>query len=479
MRTKLTLWYVGVLALVLLVFSAGVYALTARKLNARLDAGLRTTVEGTARLFIHEKEEGDTDEHAAASAFRKYYYPRQAAAFFDQAGHLLKEQPLGTLQATLPAGALERAGLQFYLQAEAQTDDGLRVAVQRLSTGPSNAVFLVVSQPYSDVFDELELLGGILAAATPLALLLVAAGGWFLARRALAPVVAMSAQARQISGTNLTERLPVANPRDELGQLAATFNEMLARLQDAFERQREFMADASHELRTPLSVMHMAAQVTLGQPHRHESEYRDALRLIDGHTTRLSRIVADMFTLARADAGRRPLHPTDFYLDELVSETVQAARLLAAAKNIRVEWAEPGETRFRGDEDLLRQLLLNLLDNAIKFTPAEGCVNVSLHRSAKSCEITVTDSGAGIAPEAQPRIFERFFRVDKARARGENGAGSGAGLGLSIALWIAEAHDGKLELQHSDSKGSTFTVVLPCGQIAVPTGDRLSYASLA
>ncbi len=440
-RAKLTMWYVGVLALVLLVFSAGVYALTARKLNARLDAGLRTTVEGTARLFLHEKEEGEADEYAAASAFRKYYYPRQAVAVFDQAGQLVKEQPLGSIHATLPVAlaALDRDGLQFYWRAEAQTDDGLRVAVQRLRATPSGAVFLVVSQPYSDVFDDLELLGGILATAAPLALLLVAAGGWFLARRALAPVVAMSERARQISGQNLAERLPVANPRDELGQLAATFNEMLARLQTAFERQREFMADASHELRTPLSVMHTAAQVILEKPQRDEAEYREALRLIDGHSERLARIVADMFTLARADAGRRPLHPTEFYLDELVGETVQAARLLAARKNIRVEWAEPGETRFRGDEDLLRQLLLNLLDNAIKFTPAAGCVRVSLKRRADACEIAVSDSGAGIAPEAQPRIFERFFRADKARARADDGAGSGAGLGLSIARWIAVA----------------------------------------
>ncbi|MBI1765310.1 MAG: HAMP domain-containing protein [Acidobacteria bacterium] len=464
-RTKLTLWYVGVLALVLLAFSTGVYALAARKLNARLDAGLRTTVEGTARLFVHEKEEGSTDEHAAASAFRKYYYPRQAVAVFDQAGRLVKEQPLGEIHATLPANpaALDRAGLQFFQQSEEHSgaDDGLRMAVQRLPSGPSSAVFLVVGQSASEVVDDLELLGGILAAAAPLALLLVAAGGWFLARRALTPVVAMSEQARQISSENLAERLPVANARDELGQLAETFNEMLARLQSAFEQQRSFMADASHELRTPLSVIHTAAQVTLELPHRQEEEYRDALRLIDGHTTRLSRIVADMFTLARADAGRRPLQPTEFYLDELVGETVQAARLLAARKNIRVEWSEPGETRFRGDEDLLRQLLLNLLDNAIKFTPVDGAIRVYLTRQAAACEIAVSDTGAGIATEVQPQIFERFFRVDKARARADNGAGSGAGLGLSIARWIAEAHAGSLELRRSDQQGSTFAVRLP------------------
>jgi heavy metal sensor kinase len=471
-RTKLTLWYVGLLALVLIAFSLGVYALMARKLQGRLDAGLRVAVEGVVRLIVHEKEEGETDQYAAGSALRKSYFPRQAVAFFDQNGGLLKEKMLGEIQATLPAGipGLDRDGLQFYTLPEAQTgiDDGLRVAVERIKTGPQSAIFLVICQPVEDVSGDLELLGGILIVAVPLALLGVAAIGWFLARKSLAPVVEMSERARQISAENLERRLPVINPRDELGQLATTFNELLARLneafakqQEAFAQQRQFMADASHELRTPLYVMRTAGEVTMDQEQCEASEYREALAMINQQTRHLTRIVEDMFTLARADAGQRQPESRDLYLDELVAETTRAAQVLAERKGLKVEIAPLDETPYRGDEGLLRQMLLNLLDNAVKYTPAGGAVRVSLARHDSRYEIIVADTGVGIPSEAQPHIFERFYRADKARTRGKAGANGGAGLGLSIARWIAEAHNGQIDLRHSDQRGSTFVIALP------------------
>ncbi|MCG3163690.1 MAG: Adaptive-response sensory-kinase SasA [Acidobacteria bacterium] len=468
-RTRLTLWYVGVLALTLVLFSVGVYALVERKLHARLDAGLRTTIEGTTRLFVHEKDEGEADEEAARSALRKYYYPRQAVAIFDKSGRLLKEKTFGDIHATLPASVttLDRDGLQFYTLSEAQTgiDDGLRTAAQRIVAAPQSTVFLIVCQPVEDTSDDLELLFGILATSVPLALLVVAAGGWFLARKALAPVVAMSERARQISAENLERRLPVANPRDELGQLASAFNELLARLDASFNLQRQFMTDASHELRTPLSVMRTTTQVILEKPRREENEYRDALAMINDQTLRLARIVDDMFTLARADAGRRPLTLGSFYLDELIGETARAASVLAARKGVTVEAAESAEILCYGDEDLLRQMLLNLLDNAIRHTPAGGVVRVNLTQSDSTCEVIVSDTGEGIPVEAQPHIFERFYRVDKARSRSNSGAnganGGGAGLGLSIARWIAEAHNGTIRLAHSGPAGAAFAVELP------------------
>ena len=192
----------------------------------------------------------------------------------------------------------------------------------------------------------------------------------------------MSEQARRISAENLEERLPVANARDELGRLAVVFNELLARVNAAFAQQRQFMADASHELRTPVSVAQTAAGVTLEQPQRAEAEYRDALQVINDQTRRLSRIVEDMFTLARADAGRLPLRLSRFYLDELLAETARAATVLAAPQGINVDLPLIAETPFEGDEDLLRQMLLNLLDNAIKHTPAGGTVRLSLAQQA-------------------------------------------------------------------------------------------------
>lgn len=182
---------------------------------------------------------------------------------------------------------------------------------------------------------------------------------------------------------------------------------------------------------------------------------------MDAQTRRMRRIVEDMFTLARADAGHRALERTDLYLDELVSETARAASVLASRKGVKVEVAASSETSFCGDEGLLRQMLLNLLDNAIKHTPAGGVVRVRLACHNSTHEITVADTGNGVPVEAQPHIFERFYRVDKARSRNGAGDGGGAGLGLSIARWIAEAHDGRLTLRHSGETGSVFVASLP------------------
>jgi heavy metal sensor kinase len=265
-----------------------------------------------------------------------------------------------------------------------------------------------------------------------------------------------------MSAENLEQRLPITNANDELGRLAATFNELLGRLDESLSQQRRFMADASHELRTPLSVMRTATGVTLEQEQRSESEYRDALKVIDEQARRLTRIVADMFTLARADAGRRALNRSDFYLDELLWECVRAASVLGSHKGVTIEVGELVEVPYRGDEGLLRQLILNLLDNAIKHTPSGGKVRVSLESQNSQYKIIVSDSGTGIPPEAQPHIFERFYRVDKSRSRTEaSDLGAGAGLGLSIARWIAETHHGRVELESSGSKGSVFVASFP------------------
>jgi heavy metal sensor kinase len=295
----------------------------------------------------------------------------------------------------------------------------------------------------------------------PLALALAWIGGWFLARKSLGPVVKMSEAARRMGVDKPEQRLPIANPRDELGQLAVTFNELLSRLNAAIAQQRQFMADASHELRTPISVMNTTAQVTLEKTRRDEAEYRDAITIMAEQTRRLARIVEDMFTLARADAGRRELQKASLYLDELIAETVHAARVLAERKGVTVAFDQPAEAPYFGDEELLRQLVLNLLDNAIRHTPAEGTVTVQLSRQDSAHVVSVADTGGGIPLEAQPHIFERFYRSDKSRTREGEANGSGAGLGLSIARWIAEAHGGQLDLLSSDERGSVFVATLP------------------
>jgi heavy metal sensor kinase len=467
MSTKLTLWYTGVLALALALFSGGVHALMQRKLAGRMDENLRAGIEAMTRFFIHEKAEGETDQNSARSVLRESHFHDQAVAFYDSQGSLLAEQPLrDKLHARLPDSFTERAdnGVQFSTLAAAQSgiDDGLRVAAYRI-TAPSmkTPCFVVISEPLTELLDDLELLRDIFYIAAPVALALAGLGGWFLARKSLSPVAEISERARRIGADNLDERLPVANSRDELGQMAATFNELLGRLSRAFAQQQQFMADASHELRTPVSVIRTASEATLAQPVDDVSEYREALAVTGEQARRLTRIIEDMFLLARADAGKRELRPGNLYLDELVAEAARAAGVLAERKGVSVECSPAPETPYRGDEDLLWQMLLNLLDNAIKYTPAGGKVSLGLARTGANHVITVADTGAGIPVEAQPYVFERFYRADKARERAEAGASGGSGLGLPIARWIAEAHGGQISLGRSDLCGSAFVITLP------------------
>jgi heavy metal sensor kinase len=272
--------------------------------------------------------------------------------------------------------------------------------------------------------------------------------------------VAMSEQARSIGAENLDTRLSVRHPDDELGHLAQSFNSLLDRLSVSFERQKRFVADASHELRTPVAILCGETEVALAKEDRTQAEYREVLRILADESKRLKRIVEDLFTLARADAGQYPLSYSDFYLDELAAECAKNMRTLAAAKQITLTCEPTGEAPVRADEALIRRLLLNLLDNAIKYTQAGGTVSLHVENHDGVYDLNITDSGPGIPADLQSRIFERFFRVDKSRSRKDQDGG-GAGLGLSIAAWIARAHQGKLELTRSGSEGSIFTATLP------------------
>jgi len=465
-RARLTLWYVGVLALVLVAFSIGVYAVVTAILYDSLDTELSATMDETSLSLVHaidvEKREEKT---GASSVLDEHIAPRQAAAIFDTSGNLVAEEDAdGIIHASLPSLDLVPAtGTQLYTLPTTQQDrvDQRRIAVERIHTA-SKSYILVVSQPFDVVRRDLRLLRLILIFVVLGTLALTGFGGWFLARRSLAPVVQMTERARRISAENLDQRLPVSNSNDELGRLASTFNELLTRLDNAFEQQHRFMADASHELRTPLSVMRTATGVTLEQQSRSDSEYREALSIIDVQARRLTHIVEEMFMLARADGGQRVLQMSLFSLDKLLCETSLAAEVLATSKGITIEVGEIPEVHYRGDEGLLRQMVLNLLDNAIKHTLPGGVVRIALERKSTTYAVVVSDTGTGIPLEAQPHIFERFYRVDKARSRAEASAvGGGAGLGLAIAKWTAEAHLGRLELQHSDSRGSTFVASLP------------------
>lgn len=464
-RGRLTLWYVGVLALLLIGFSVGVYSVMSGILYGRVDAVLSPVVTGTVSMLGKEADEPGGIVFAPRHTLRALSFPETSLAIFNPEGRLIVDKPIGGYRSAAPP---EIAGLplneirKYTARAASGVGGMYRNAAMKVDVPVVHKTYVVVAtQSLDGVAKQLETLRRVFYIALPAGLLMAGFGGWFLARKSLQPVVAMSEQARRIGAQNLDDRLSVANARDELGRLALTFNELLSRLGAAFSQQRQFMADASHELRTPVSVIQTATSVALDSEHRDESEYRGMLAMIDGQVRRLTRIVEDLFRLSRADSGRYVLKSHDFYLDELLNETAHAATLLASSKNIIIETPGPAELLYHGDEDLLRQMISNLLDNAIKYTSPGGTIRLGLEASGRDYVISIADSGPGIPAEAQPHIFERFFRADKSRNGGEHNGDGGAGLGLSIARWAAEAHHGCLNLKRSDEHGSVFVAVLP------------------
>ncbi len=460
-RGRLTLWYVSALALILVLFGVAVYVLLSRALHRRVDSALRSTIEISITSLTHDTQEGQSPQSAAQSTAAELSHPQQAMMIFDDSGQLLATHPgEEELQLQLPdRTTIPDADVSLYTIAQGvNRKTNHRVALRRVTIPPAGTRYIILaSQPLKPVEDELETLREILYFATPIVLLVAGFGGWFLARQGLAPVTAMARSARQISAGSLDQQLPVVNPRDELGQLATTFNDLLARLNAAFEEQRRFMADASHELRNPLSVISTATGVTLKKERRDEEEYREALHMVAEQTRRLSRIVNDMFMLARADAGQYPLRKQTLYLNDLLEEAARAGAVLASDRRASVQLTNLPEAVFHGDEDLLRQMLLNLVDNAVKFTPSDGAVTLSLERRKDEYLLSVTDTGPGIPAEARRHIFERFYRAEKGHTRAEDGAG----LGLAIARWIARAHNGDIELVDADVSRTKFIIRLP------------------
>ena len=483
-RARLTLWYTAVLGLVLVALSLITYFIFWRSTEQRTDTNLSELSEAfltTLDAEVKDQAGPNAFKSAAQVAITEHRFRDHVFAIYDANGEkAVSSQDVPSAASapdSSPAGLLASRSFRRFLDSAARTDrffgkvrgneDGYRGFARHFSLEgkPYTLVILQSLHPQEEMLEEVT---QTFAWVIPIAILLASGGGYFLARKSLAPVVAMSSQAGRIGAANLHERLAVQNERDELGHLANSFNNLLDRLSESFERQRRFMADASHELRTPVAILRGEAEVALSQQARSLEEYRESLGVLHQEAERLTHIVEDLFTLTRADAGQYPLQPHNFYLDELIAECVHSARTLALAKKISLAIDGASESPIHADESLLRRMILNLLDNAIKYTPEGGQVTVACRRQCDEYTLSITDTGTGIPAELQPRIFERFFRADKARSRSESDGG-GAGLGLAISRWIAEAHQGRLELTRSDSTGSTFTAYLPANPGHTPS----------
>ena len=458
-RTRLTLWYVGVLAAALIIVAVLIYVLLERALYLRVDETLDAGIRIAMTSLENDLREGQGHADSARSTAAELSSRTQMLAIYGTDGRLLAEGGRdGDLEIVLPPlDAIPDGDVLLQTVLETDGDDRHRLALRRVSLPPSEYV-VVAGTALEPMDEELEFLRGILAYIVPIALGIAGIGGWFLARQSLSPVVAMADRARRIGVENLSERLPVANPRDELGHLAETFNELLGRLETSLILQRQFMADASHELRTPVATARTAASVALQQEHRDESDYRETLAIVEQQTVRLSRVVDDMFTLARADAGNFPVRITPMYLDEVIDEVVRAARVIASTKNVSIDPLTIRSAAFAGDEDLIRRMIVNLIDNAVRHAPPGSTVRVDLDQTGTGYVIAIRDQGPGIPPEIRPHIFERFYRGDAARRHDVH---DGAGLGLALARWIASVHGGDVALARSSPSGSTFVVSLP------------------
>jgi two-component system OmpR family sensor kinase len=460
-RARLTLWYTAVVAVVLIAFSALSYVLLAREIRASTDASLQDTARELAGAVGHDPLIFSGSGTAVALDFR---FSDRAIFVFTPAGRLIASSrfKLSPAEQQELAAAVRRGLRGFGTIPGGPDRDGIRLFAMPV-TVMGQRYLIVVAGTLDQQIDRLEDARHATFFGIPFALLLASGGGYLLARKALRPVTVMSRQARQIGAETLAARIAVANEGDELAFLAHTLNDLLERLQRSFEMQRRFMADASHELRTPLAVIQGEADVTLSRMDRSVGEYRESVEVMQKSALKLTRIVQNLFLLARTDAGGYPIRITAFYLDELIADCVRALRNIAAGRGVNIEQRVEPDLRVDADEELLHRMILNLLDNALKFTPAGGTVAISAGREGGNIVLRVADGGPGIAPEDQARIFERFYRADRARQPQDvsAAASSGAGLGLPIARWIAEAHGGSLSLERSDGRGSTFTVVLP------------------
>lgn len=473
-RARLTIWYSVMVALPLVGFAVISYLIFSTSLIRRTDGFLDDALTVFQNELLVERRQLPAAEEAIRTTVREVRFRDLAIVVLDDGGQVVASSTAAPEMGSRGSGHTTPSlfGINEAMEEREQRGDeaswratlsgpgsGYRVQVRPVVVGEGRFRIAGI-YPLAEVEETLEGIRRLYVVMIPLLILLAGTGGWFLARRSFRPVSEMAERATEISATTLHERLPVASD-DELGALARVFNDLLDRLQESFQQQKRFMADASHELRSPTAILRSETDVTLSREHRSEEEYRESLTVIKDGARRLTRVVDDLFLLARSDAGHPVMQPVPLYLDEVIRDTVRAVRPLAEGKGLDLSLSGTVEESLRGDPDLLGRLLLNLLDNAVEHSPRGGTVRVAMASSEEAVEVRVSDQGPGIPPDAKDRIFQRFFRVDPSRSRDGAGSTGGAGLGLAIARRIAEMHGGSLELAHSRPGSTEFILTLP------------------
>lgn len=459
LRVRLTLWYGSALATVLIIFSIVLYAITARNLRDAVDQSLEETAATAVRSLEERGFLPLIDEEELLSQFPELARIDKFFQIFSPSGTITIRSPnIKQHEVPLSRAAMETTfnGKTIFESAKYPNEPPLRlISVPIIYRG--NLLYIVqVGTSMESIEDTLRRFLVLLTVAIPIALAVSLAGGWFLAGRALRPVDAITLAAQRIAAGDLSQRLTMSAAPDEIGRLAGTFNDMIGRLDASFRQIRQFTSDASHELRTPLTVMKGETELVLRRPRPLE-DYQSVLESNLEEIDRMTHIVDELLFLSRADMGEVKMESLPVALESLVEDIYRQATLLGQDRNIEVVLGTVMPAVVQGDELRLRELLLNLVENAVKYSYPGGKVEVALVTDGRQARLSVTDQGIGIAKEDHKRIFDRFFRTDDARAHTKKGTG----LGLAICAWIAESHKGRVEVKSDIGHGSTFTVVLP------------------
>lgn len=460
-KFRLTLWYVVILAVILVSFSLFLYLTLAKGLYSGVDNRIRTMAEMVASTaqapfggLGGDLDQMLTDRFGIKPLGRFIQILDGSGNVGERAGDLRGVELPISLQALKAASR----GEATFETVRVMGRYPLRVVTMPIMAQGRLVGIVQVGSSLEGVEEALQRLLFILLVAVPTVLLAASAGGLFLANKALRPVDEITKIAREIGSGDLSRRIRVKRVDDELGRLAATFNEMIAKLERSFRQVKRFTADASHELKTPLTILRGEVEVGLKRK-RGVKEYQRILASNLEEIGRMSRIVDDLLTLSRADMGEIPLEREEVEFAAIARGVWEDLQIMATEKGVTLTFADNGSSRVVGDPVFLRQLVLNIAENGVKYTPRGGRVQVQVKgdRGRRLVQLVVSDTGIGIPRKDLKRIFDRFYRVDKTRSRQTGGTG----LGLSISQWIAQAHGGRIEVESTLGKGSTFTVTLP------------------
>ena len=457
-RVRLTIWYGCGLALIMILFASALYLVMSRALEDQIDHSLEDAAMAAARSLEEHRFGPFLLLDDLAQAFPELALLDKFFQIFGPQGQItLQSANITTRNIPLSESAMQAAlqGQATYESVRFQGGISIRLLSYPIKHGETLVNILRVGTSLRPVEEMLNRLVFVLLIGSPLAVIVSMFGGWFLAGRALRPVDTITLAAQRIAAGDLTQRIHTTSA-DEIGRLASTFNDMIARLEASIRQIRQFSADASHELRTPLTITKGETELAL-RKERTPEVYREVLESNLEEIDRMSRIVDELLFLSRADLGEIKIAKEPVQLDQLVQEIQHQAIVLGKDREVETVLGTLEPTQVVGDEWRLRELFLNIVDNAVKYSREKGTVEINLEHANGMAKISVQDNGIGISPDEQKLVFDRFFRSDTARAHAQKGTG----LGLAICKWIAETHQGQIQVESTPGHGSRFTIFLP------------------